>query len=149
MSNPLKRISDDAKLRAFLSSHFDNQTFIKKIIKDGKTEEYLTDISSCIDEIKVEIKGYISKHTDQLMTGMQDFALLADRYQTLSKSSQTLHKKVDRLKIEAVDMHNVVRNRTLELERIHATSISLRLLRQFSHAKSQLDSFQINNGNYY
>ena len=149
INQPLKRISEDAKLRPFLSSHFDKQTFIKKVIKDNKTEEYLTDITSCVDDIKVEIKGYISKHTEQLMSGMSDFASLADRYQTLSKSSQTLHKKVDRLKTEAVDMHDMVKNRTSELERIHATSISLRLLRQFSHAKAQLDQFKLSNGKFF
>ena len=146
INQPLRRISEDAKLRPFLSSHFDKQNFIKNVIKDGKGEECLSDISSCIDDIKVEIKSYISKHTETLMSGMQDFASLADRYQTLSKSSQILHKKVDRLKNEALEMHDIVRIRTSELERIHSTSISLRLLRQFAHAKSQLNQFNLSQG---
>jgi hypothetical protein len=70
---------------------------------------------------------------------MQDVAVLAERYSTLSASSAKLQKSVDRLKKEAVDSHELVRLKTTELERIHLTSTIIRQLRQFAHAKSQLD----------
>lgn len=75
----------------------------------------------------------------QKFLGMQDVAVLAERYSTLSASSVKLQKSVDRLKKEAVDSHEVVRLKTVELERIHSTSTLIRQLRQFAHAKSQLD----------
>ena len=71
--------------------------------------------------------------------GMQDVAVLAERYRGLSASSSKLQKTVDRLKKEAVDSHELVRMKTVELERIHLTSTLIRQLRQFAHAKSQLD----------
>lgn len=58
----LKRISDDARLRPFLSPIFDPQAYIKTVIKDGKSEECFNNIESCIEDINVEIKGYISVH---------------------------------------------------------------------------------------
>ena len=73
------------------------------------------------------------------MSGMQDVAVLAERYRALSSSSLKLQKSVDRLKKEAVESHELVRMKTTELERIHTTSTLIRQLRQFAHAKSQLD----------
>lgn len=58
----LKRISEDARLRPFLSPLFDPQAYIKTVIKDGKSEECFNNIVSCIEDINVEIKGYISVH---------------------------------------------------------------------------------------
>ena len=86
-----------------------------------------------------EIKTYITQHKDDLMSGMQDVAVLAERYRALSSSSLKLQKSVGRLKKEAVDSHELVRMKTTELERIHMTSTLIRQLRQFAHAKSQLD----------
>jgi hypothetical protein len=37
---------------------------------------------------------------DELMSGMQDVATLADRYVNLSAKSQKLHKNISRLKSE-------------------------------------------------
>lgn len=61
-TTPLRRINDDLRLRPFLSHAFDNQAYIKNVIKDGKSEECFHTIVQCIDEINVEIKGYISQH---------------------------------------------------------------------------------------
>lgn len=58
----LCRISEDTKLRPFLSPLFDAQAYIKTVIKEGKSEECFFNIVGCIDEINVEIKGYISQH---------------------------------------------------------------------------------------
>jgi len=70
---------------------------------------------------------------------MQDVAVLAEKYRALSMSSSKLQKSVDRLKKEAIDSHELVRMKTMELERIHLTNTLIRQLRQFAHAKSQLD----------
>lgn len=58
----LKRISEDARLRPFLSPLFDPQAYIKTVIKDGKSEDCFNNIVNCIEDINVEIKGYISVH---------------------------------------------------------------------------------------
>lgn len=65
-----------------------------------QSSECLLDIESSILDINIEIKGYISKHTDDLMSGMQDFALLAERYSNLSSVSQKLHRNVEQLRKE-------------------------------------------------
>ena len=96
----IRKINDDSKLRPFLSSHFDAQTFIKSIIKEGRSEECFNEVSESIDEVNVEIKGYISQHKDDLMSGMQDVAQLAERYASLSSTSQKLRRNIDRLKKE-------------------------------------------------
>jgi len=96
----IRKISEDSRLRAFLSSHFDRQAFIRNLIKEGQSSECLIDIESSILDINFEIKGYISKHTDGLMSGMQDFALLAERYSNLSSVSQKLHRNVEHLRKE-------------------------------------------------
>lgn len=96
----LRKISDDPKLRPFLSAHFDAQTFIKTVIKDGRSEECFCEISTSIEDVNEEIKGYISQHKNDLMSGMQDVAQLAERYATLSSTSQKLRRNIDRLKKE-------------------------------------------------
>ncbi len=58
----LRRIGDDSRLRPFLSSHFDAESYIKNVIKDGKSEECFANIVSCIEDINAEIKDYISQH---------------------------------------------------------------------------------------
>ena len=75
------------------------------------------------------------------MSGMQDVALLSERYSSLYSTSQKLQRNVDRLKKEALDSYDLVKLRTEELERIHSTSMILRQLRQFVHCKAQLDHF--------
>ena len=114
-------------MRPFLSPLFDPQAYIKTVIKDGKSEECFNNIVSCIEDINLEIKGYISQHKvsmyccnvvpyglilsyctflhcflnqDELMSGMQDVATLADRYTNLSATSQKLHRNIERLKKE-------------------------------------------------
>jgi hypothetical protein len=58
----LRKLSEDTRIRPFLSPLFDSQSYIKTVIKEGKSEECFNNIVSCIDEINVEIKGYISQH---------------------------------------------------------------------------------------
>lgn len=130
---------DDPKSRPFLNAHFDVQEYIKDVITDGRSEETYNDITSCIEDVNDEIKNYITQHKDTLMSGMQDVAILASKYQSLASMSTKLRRSVDKLKKEALDSHDLVKSRTAELERLHSTSTSLRLLRQFAHSKSQLD----------
>jgi predicted nuclease with TOPRIM domain len=96
----VKKIGDDPRLRPFLNSHFDPQTYIKNVIKEGRSEECFKEIGTCIEEVNEEIKGYISQHKDDLMSGMQDVAMLAERYLQLQSHSQKLNKTIDRLKKE-------------------------------------------------
>ena len=100
MANSIRKVSEDPKLRPFLSSHFDSQTYIKTVIKEGRSEECFNTVTSCIEEVNEEIKGYISQNKDVLMTGMQDVALLSERYSLLYSTSQKLQRNVDRLKKE-------------------------------------------------
>lgn len=46
-----RRASEDHRLRAFLSSHFDAQTYVINIIKEGKSEEAYQEIVSCLKEV--------------------------------------------------------------------------------------------------
>jgi hypothetical protein len=50
-SHGIRRASEDHRYRAFLSSHFDAQSYVVSIIKEGKSEEYFTQIGSCIKEV--------------------------------------------------------------------------------------------------
>ena len=135
----IRKVTDDAKMRPFLSTHFDAQAYIKTVIKDGRSEECFQTISTCIDEVNEEIKGYISQNKESLMSGMQDVAQLSERYSNLYSTSQKLQRNVERLKKEALESYDLVKLRTEELERIHSTSMVLRQLRQFVHCKAQLD----------
>ncbi len=55
-------------------------------------------------KVNEAIKGYISLHKHDLMSGMQDVAVLASRYQTLQAVSSRVRSSLDRLKKEvAVD----------------------------------------------
>jgi hypothetical protein len=141
----IRRISEDARFRPFLTTHFDAEAYIRTVIKDGKSEEVFVDLETCIAEVNEEIKGYISVHKHDLMSGMQDVAVLAARYQTLQSLSSRVRASVDRLKKETVGTHALVQSRTLELERIHTTGIVLRQLRQFAHALAQLEHY-VNDG---
>jgi hypothetical protein len=44
--------------------------------------------------------GYISAHKDDLMSGMQDVATLAERYGNLAQTARKLRLNIDRLKKE-------------------------------------------------
>lgn len=61
----LRRVSDDPILRPFLSSLFDPQTYVKTIIRDGKSEECLSAISDCTVKVNDEIQRYIVQHKVQ------------------------------------------------------------------------------------
>jgi hypothetical protein len=144
MSLSIRRINEDHRLRPFLSSVYDNQTYIKNIIKEGKSEECFHTIISCIDDINVEIKGYISQHKDELMSGMQDVTTLADRYMNLSSISQKLYRNINKLKNETNDAYMIVNEKTYILDHIHSTSIILYQLKQYLHGKTQLDLYMLN-----
>lgn len=130
---------DDPKCRPFQNAHFDVQEYVKNVITDGNSEDTYNDITTFVEDVNDEIKNYITQHKETLMSGMQDVAVLASKYQSLSSMSTKLRRSVDKLKKEALDSHDLVKTRTAELERLHSTSTSLRLLRQFAHSKSQLD----------
>jgi hypothetical protein len=91
------------------------------------------------------------------MSGMQDVATLATRYQELESTAHKLRSSIDKMQREVnfhrfplrtvhhftqtSDSYELVKSRTMELERIHETSIILKQLRQFNHAKAQLDHY--------
>lgn len=100
MASSIRKVSEDVKLRPFLSTHFDSQTYIKTVIKEGRSEECFNNVATCIEEVNEEIKAYISQNKDVLMSGMQDVALLSERYSLLYSTSQKLQRNVDRLKKE-------------------------------------------------
>ena len=135
----VRRIHDDQRLRPFLSSHFDPASYLAGVIAKSESQKCYNEVTSCIDEVSVEIKDYITEHKDELMSGMQDVAILASRYQTLSSTSDKLKRSIERMKKDALDSHGVIKAKTLELSRIHEANALLRQLRQFVHAKSQLD----------
>ena len=101
----MKRFSEDNRLKPFLNSHFDVQNYIKNVIKDGSSEDNYQSISECIDEVNSEIKSYISQHKDVLMSGMQDVAALATKYQALYAMSTKLRKSVDKMKKDVSPLH--------------------------------------------
>ena len=51
-------------------------------------------------QVNDEIKGYISVHKHDLMSGMQDVAVLATRYQTLQSVASRVRAALTRLKKE-------------------------------------------------
>ena len=137
----IRRISEDARFRPFMTTHFDAEGYISSVIKEGRSEEVFADLETCIAEVNEEIKGYISLHKHDLMSGMQDVAVLATRYQALQSLSSRVRASVDRLKKETIGTHDLVESRTMELENIHTTGIILRQLRQFAHALGQLEHY--------
>jgi Golgi transport complex subunit 5 len=100
MAASLRKVSEDSRLRPFLSAHFDAQAYIKSVIKEGRSEECFNNVSQCIDEVNEEIKSYISQNKEVLMSGMQDVAQLSERYSLLYSTSQKLQRNVERLKKE-------------------------------------------------
>ena len=75
------------------------------------------------------------------MSGMQEVATLAERYNNLSANSQKFQRNIAKMKKDAMESHNLVASRTLELERIHETSILLHQLKHFIQSKAQLDQY--------
>ena len=97
-TNSLRKIFEDVKYRPFLSSHFDVHNYIRNIIRDEKSEENFNEIIIGLEDVNEEIKRYIAQHRDSLMSGMQDVALLAGKYQNLSSISAKLRRTVEKLK---------------------------------------------------
>ena len=139
LSSHIRRVSEDAKMIPFLSTHFNSVEFVNDAIRSGKSEQLSGEIAKYIVDVNEEIQAYITKNKDQLMGGMQGVAQLADRYSVLSVTSGKLQRGIVKLKTQALESHKVVQTRTLELERIQTTSAILRYVRQFSHASSQMD----------
>lgn len=63
-SGSLRRASEENRYRAFLSSHFDAQAYVTNIIKEGKSEEYFTQIGSCIKEVSFSSQCYLYSMTN-------------------------------------------------------------------------------------
>ncbi len=103
-TSSIRKFGEDPRLRPFLSNHFDSQSYIKNVIRDGGSEECFRDITNGIDEVNDEIKIYISKHRDDLMSGMQDVAALAERYSSLSLTSKKIRRFIEKLKNEVIYM---------------------------------------------
>lgn len=61
-SSSLRKVSEDPKLRPFLSSLFDSQNYVRTVIREGRSEESFTNIVDGVADINYEIKGYISQH---------------------------------------------------------------------------------------
>ena len=66
----IRKVSEDAKLRPFLSNHFDVEAYLHSIVEKNQSEECFKDITTCIDEVNEEIKKYITQHKDDLMSGI-------------------------------------------------------------------------------
>jgi hypothetical protein len=58
----LRRIGEDPILRPFLSSLFDNETYIKHIIQENKSEECFSVISNSTEMINEEIQRFITEN---------------------------------------------------------------------------------------
>ena len=66
-SSSLRKVSEDPKLRPFLSSLFDSQNYVRTVIREGHSEESFTNIVDGVADINYEIKGYISQHKVNLL----------------------------------------------------------------------------------
>ena len=44
----IRKISEDSKLRGFLSAHFDVQSYLRNVVEQNKSEECSKDINVCI-----------------------------------------------------------------------------------------------------
>ena len=66
----IRRVSEDAKLRPFLSAHFDVEAYLRSVVEKNKSEECFRDITVCIEEVNEEIKRYITQHKDDLIDGV-------------------------------------------------------------------------------
>ena len=132
----LRTVSEDPRLRPFLSTHFDPTTFVASAVQIGgatthgrqssnesptpnlysKTNDpvsgtsspashanadtMLVFITTMIEDTNREIQAYISQHKDELMAGMQDIAMFADRCKVLHDWILQVQKSVNLLKAE-------------------------------------------------
>lgn len=58
----IRKISEDSRLRPFLSSLFDPESYVTNVIAEGRSEECFENIVGYIEDINAEIKSYISMH---------------------------------------------------------------------------------------
>jgi hypothetical protein len=58
----IRKIGEDPILRPFLSSLFDNETYIKHIIQENKSEECFNVITNSTELINEEIQRFITEH---------------------------------------------------------------------------------------
>ncbi len=72
----LKKINEDPRLRPFLSSLFDSETYTRNVIKEGRSEECFGNIVNCVEDINVEIKGYISQHKVHFFIFFSEFNII-------------------------------------------------------------------------
>jgi hypothetical protein len=134
----VRKSTENPKLRPFLSSHFNQKAYLKTVVEKNESKDVQEEINEFVEEVNEEIKGYISTHKDELMGGMQDVAVLSERYNSLCQNSLKLRSHVERIKNEVTQTHDMVNAKTNELDRIHSCAALLRQLRQFMHARSQL-----------
>jgi hypothetical protein len=57
-----RRASEDSRFRVFLSSHFDAQTYVTNIIKEGRSEEGFNEISSYIQEVNNIFQAFMADY---------------------------------------------------------------------------------------
>jgi hypothetical protein len=50
-SSSIRRASEDARLRDFLSTHFDAQAHVTGVMREGRAEQEFATISACIEEV--------------------------------------------------------------------------------------------------
>ena len=137
-SSDMHKIINDPTFRSFLSVNFDDKAFIKQIVSENRVEDSLSEISRNITLIDDEIKQYITANKDSLMGGMSNIAILTEKYNTLSETSETLSSNIEKLSKEVVSSYSYIQDRTTELENIHARGLALRYVRQFIHCRAQL-----------
>ena len=51
----IRKVSEDAKLRPFLSAHFDVEAYLRSIVEKNQSEECFRDITVCIGKTAVEL----------------------------------------------------------------------------------------------
>ena len=44
----IRKVSEDAKLRPFLSAHFDVEAYLRSVVEKNRSEECFKDITACI-----------------------------------------------------------------------------------------------------
>ena len=135
----MRRGSEDLSLRPFASPRFDAQAYVRGVLGDRRSEEVLAETERQLAGVNEEISGYIRQHKRELMEGVQDVTALTERYEALQLAASNLRKLAGKLRADARESLEQVRGRTEELERMHETAISLRLLRQFVHVRGQLE----------
>jgi hypothetical protein len=89
--------------------------------------------------INEDINRYITLGKRDLMAGMQEVSVLADKYKSLHQTSENLRRVAGKLRSESRVSFDAAHSKAEELERMHDTAVVLRQLRQFVHIKGQLD----------